>query len=338
MSVATIKDVARHAGVSTATVSRVINNSGFVRPDTVQKVLSAIEEIQYVPNITARNLKNDSSSIIAFLISNISNTHFTIMAKTIDSILRNAGYSLMVSSTDDDPKTEIEQLKRMQSLNVQGIILNTTGRNDKLVAELSEKIPMVLVDRSVSSLEFRGDFVGSNGYSGVYDITEHLIDRGHRRIAIISSDLSTSTGRERLAGFSAAMKKIGVTVDDHYIYNFNSGHFNEEGGIRGCKYLMELEEPPTAIVVSNNDMAIGVYKYLARHNYRIPQDVSVASFGNINNSDLFKVQPTFATLNPMFIGEKAANLILSRISNPAVGAREVIFEPLMVIKDSTRSL
>lgn len=338
MGETTIKDVARRAGVSVATVSRVINNSNNVRSETVSRVHEAIEAVRYIPNIAARNLKTDSSNLVAFLISNIANNHFTTMAKVIDANLRKAGYSLMVCSTEDDPSLELQYLKRVQSQNVAGVILNTTGKNDGYVCELSKTIPIALVDRSVGSPDFVGDFVGSNGRGGVYMLTEHLIKQGHRKIAILTSDLSTSTGRERLAGFTEAMQKIGVTVDDHYPYSYNSGHFNEEGGIAGCKFLMSLPDPPTAIVVANNDMAIGAYRYLHNSGYSVPEDVSVVSFGNIRYSDLFRIQPTFVTLNPAFIAEKASGMLLSRIENPGIGYREVIFEPLLKINSSTREV
>lgn len=338
MGEATIKDVARRAGCSVATVSRVINNSNNVRSETVLRVQEAIEAVNYIPNFAARNLKTDSRNIVAFLISNIANTHFTKMAKVIDANLRKEGYSLMVCSTEDDPELELQYLKRAQSQNVAGVILNTTGKNDEYVSELSRTMPIALVDRSIGGADFVGDFVGSNGSGGVYMLTEHLINLGHRKIAILTSDLSTSTGRERLAGFVDAMQKIGITVDDHYLYYYNSGHFNEEGGMAGCNYLMNLPDPPTAIVVANNDMAIGTYRYLHNSGYSVPEDVSVVSFGNISYSDLFRIEPTFVTLNPSFIAEKASKMLLSRIKQPALGHREVIFEPLLMVNASTRKI
>ncbi|NBJ92803.1 LacI family DNA-binding transcriptional regulator [Parablautia muri] len=335
---ATIKDVARQAGVSTATVSRVINNTGGVRSDTVKRVMDAVKYVNYVPNIMARNLKTESSTIIGFVISNISNTHFTKMANKIESILREQGLNLIVCNTADDPNLELDHLQRMIAMHADGIILNTTCKNNDWICELSHKIPMVLVDRNITDPVFLGDFVGSNGYGGVMDLTKHLIEKGHRDIAIITSDLSTSTGRERLNGFSAAMRTIGIVVDDYYIYRYDSQHFSEEDGVAGCQYLMGLEKRPTAIVVINNEMTIGVYKYLHNNDISVPDDISVVSYGNINNSDLFRVEPTFATLNPNFIGEKAANLLLSRIEAPGRGNREIIFEPLLVVNESTKTL
>ncbi len=334
----TIKDVAKCAGVSTATVSRVINGAIGVRPKTVERVNKAIAQVNYVPNAAARNLKTDTTKMIGLLISNISNSHFTSMAKIIETILHKDGYSMVVCSTDDDPNLELDYLSRLMSLRVDGLILNTTGQNDDFISGLSHNLPIALVDRSITTPNFLGDFVGSNNFEGVYALTKHLIGYGHRKIGIITSNLHVSTGQERLSGFQKAMLEIGISVDGAYPYRYDSQYFNIEGGVEGCRYLMSLKTPPTAIVVANNTMAVGVYTYLHDNHILTPDDVSVVSYGNISNSELFRTEPTYATLSPYFIGEKAAKLLLSRIEDPTRSNREVIFEPFLVVNESTRSL
>lgn len=338
MSNVTIRSVAKQAGVSVATVSRVINQAPGVRPKTVKKVNEAIAATNYIPNSVARNLKTDATKTIGFLISNISNSHFTSMAKTIESFMREKDYSIIVCSTDDDPDIELSYIHRLLGLRVDGLILNTTGQNSAYITELSHILPMVLVDRSISTPSFTGDFVGSNNFDGIQTLTKHLIKNGHRKIGIITSNLQVSTGQERLAGFQAAMQTIGIKADSDYIYRYDSNYFNEESGIDGCQYLMSLQDPPTAIVVTNNAMAIGAYKYLLAKGISVPGDVSVVSYGNISNSELFRTEPTYVTLNPVFMGEKAAKLLLSRIENPELSNREVIFEPLFIENNSTRIL
>lgn len=338
MSNATIRDVAKQAGVSVATVSRVINQAPGVRPKTIQKVNEAISATNYIPNSVARNLKTDATKTIGFLISNISNTHFTSMAKTIEGVMREQNYSIIVCSTDDDPNTELSYIHRLLSLRVDGLILNTTGQNDAYITQLSHTHPIVLVDRSISTPAFSGDFVGSNNFDGIQTLTKHLIQCGHRNIGIITSNLQVNTGRERLAGFQAAMQTVGVKADIDYIYRYDSRCFNEESGIEGCRHLMSLPQPPTAIVVTNNAMAVGVYKYLHTKGIAVPEDISIVSYGNISNSELFRTEPTYVTLNPVFMGEKAGKLLLSRIEHPELSNREVIFEPLFIKNNSTRIL
>ena len=334
----TIKDVAKYANVSTGTVSRVINNDPGVRPKTRDKVKEAIQQINYVPNATARNLKTAKSMIIGLLISDISNTHFTSIAVILETILREQGYSVIVCNTDDDAKQELDYLYRMMSLQVDGLVLNTTSHNNEYISEISHKVPIVLIERNISNPNFNGDIISSNNFSGTQALTRQLIDCGHRKIGIINGDLRLSTGVERLNGFIETMKEIGVTVDDNYPYCYNSEHFNMNGGIQGCQYLMNLPGRPTAIIVTNNSMATGVYKYLRINNYSVPDDVSVLSYGNIENSEIYYVEPGYATLNPYFIGEKAARYLLTRIQQPDTNNREVIFEPSLIVNQSVKSL
>lgn len=334
----TIKDVAKLVNVSIATVSRVINHDPSVRPDTLEKVNRAIKELHYVPNAPARMLKSDKTNIIGLLISDISNSHFTAMAKAMETILHKKGYSVVVCNTDDDAIQELEYLNRLVSLRVDGLILNTTNCNNKYIAELSHLIPIVLIDRNISDSEFIGDIISSNNFAGIQAITQQLIDCGHRKIGIINANLKVSTGLERLNGFVSTMRDVGIKVDEQYSYRYDSDFFNTEGGFLGCKYLMELKDRPSAIVVTNNTMSLGVYKYLRTNNFSVPEDVSVLSYGNIENSELYFVKPGYSTLNPYFIGERAANHLLSRIKQPNTGNREVIFEPTLVLNNSVRNL
>lgn len=338
MSKLTIQDVAREAGVSVATVSRAINGSGSVREETAQKIKRVIDQIGYVPNVSARNLKTDRSMMFAFVISSIANQHFTKMALTIEKIIRAYGYDFLIFSTEDNAEHERAFLHRLLGLNVDGLILNTTNRNDALVAELSQSIPTVLIDRQISAPNFKGDVVISNNISGMISMIQHLLTIGHRKIGIINSSLDVSTGRERFLGFQKAMQAAGIKVDDHYPYRFDSNIFNEEGGVEGCKNLMSLKDRPSAIVVCNNTMAIGAYKYLRSQGFSVPEDVSVISYGNIENCDLYAVAPSYVTLNPSFLGEKAAQFLLERIDSPDRNNREVVFEPLLVLNESTAPL
>ena len=338
MSDITIKDIARRANVSIATVSRVINKEAGVRPKTIEKVERAIQECQYVPNSIARNLKSSTSKTVGLLVSDISNNHFTLMAKVIEMVLREHGYNLIICNTDDSQEQELMYLNRLVGFRVDGLILNITNQNNDYITRLSHSLPVVLVERSISDPNFRGDYIGSNNQAGIEMMTKYLISNGHQRIGIINSELKVSTGRERLAGFINTMKSIGVAVDEHYPYRYDAKLFNLEGGILGCRHLMGLQEPPTAIVVTNNAMSLGVYKYLRTNTIAIPDDVSVLSYGDIENSELFFVKPGYATLNPSFTGETAATHLLSRMSDSGIRTREVILEPSLIVRDSVKAV
>lgn len=338
MAKATIKDVAKYANVSIGTVSHVINHEGSVKEATKQKVMDAISALGYIPNASARSLRSEKSNVIGLVVSDISNIHFTYMAKVIEDALQKEDFSLVICSTDDDPAQELRHLQRLREMRVDGIIINTTGGNDAYIVQLSHILPIVLIERKICNPRLRGDLVTSNNYDGVYTMTQLLIDSGHKRIGIINADLQVSTGKERFAGFQAAMSGVGISVDENYRYRYDCHIFRMESGMAGCKALMSLTPPPTAIVVTNNTLAIGVYKYLRQSNFSVPDDVSVLSYGNIANDDLFYVRPGYTTLNPAFIGEKAASCLLSRIKNSETQNREIIFEPLLIRNNSVKEI
>lgn len=335
---ATIKDVARIAGVSIATVSRVINNATNVKKDTVEKVNAAISECNFVPNLVARNLKNESTKTIGFLVSDTSNPYFMNIAKKLEDCVRDDGYDILICSTSEDPVQEKNYLNRLIANQAAGIVLNTTGRNNEFICSISENMPIVLLERNIDSPSFTGDFVGSNNYSGIQIIMECLFRNGHSRIGIINGDLNVSTGSERFDAFVSNMRKIGIAVDQDYPYRYDSELFSETGGMRGIEYLMQLPEPPTAVLLSNNSMAVGALKYLRRNDFRIPEDVSFVSFGAITNQELLFVQPSYVSMDDDFVGKKIADCTLSRIQNPRLGKREVVFESSMLFGDSIKNL
>lgn len=338
MNEPTIKDVAKAAGVSTATVSRVINGTGTVRPGTTAKVKKAIQDMNYIQNSMATSLKLNKTKMIGFIVSNICNSHFTYMAKAIESILNTENYSLIVCNTDDNPELEKRHIQRLMEYHVDGLIINTTCMNDEYIEKISQTVPVVLVSRRINSNTFRGDFVGSNNFEGMKLLTRHLLDLGHKQIGLITSDLKFSTGKERLDGFKSAMSEANIVVDDSYIYRYDGCLFNELDGMDGCRYLLGLSPRPTAIVVANNAMAIGAFKFLRTARIQIPEQLSVVSYGNISNSELFWLTPTIVTLSSTYIGNEAAKNLISRIKNSHMGNREIVYEPTFKIGDTSRAI
>lgn len=330
----TIRDVALYAGVSTATVSRVINRIPNVKPETVEKVNEAIKACNFVPNFVARNLKSEQSRTIGFLVPDISNTYFTVMAKTLEAKLQEAGYDLLICSTDDVPAQEAHYLNQMLSNQVVGLILDTTGKNNPMIEDISQRIPFVLIERSIDSICYHGDFVGANNHNGIYELTIYLLEKGHRKIAVINGNLEVSTGRERYQGFVDAMSSFGIVVDEQYPYVYNANSFLEKAGYEGAQYLMNISEPPSAVIVMNNSLSLGALKYLKNQKIRIPEDVSIMCYGNIENSELFFVEPAYTTLNPRTIADKIFQYILTRIENPELNNRETFYESRLYLGES----
>lgn len=328
MKEATIKDVARIAGVSIATVSRVINQSGNVKEETIYKVKEAIKETNFIPNTHARNLKQESSKTIGIIVSDISNSYFTVMAKAIEDKLREKNYNMIICSTNEDKNQELKNLELFVSNKVDGIIINTTNYNDELIVRISNDIPIVLINRRLKNLRYVGDLIDSNNEEGIMYLTNHLISKGHTKIGIINGELRVSTGHERFMGFVRAMKKINIDVMEDYPYRYDSEHFTQNDGYLGAKHLMNLSDPPTALIVCNNAMTIGALKYLKNNGIKIPDDVSLLTYGNIENHELLYVDIGYTRLDPFVIGQKASNFVLDRIIDPKIPNREAILTPI----------
>ncbi len=335
---ATIKDVARIANVSISTVSRVINHENNVKPETVQIVQEAIKACNYVPNNFARGLKSHVSRTIGFLVSDISNSYFATMAKRLETILHEKDFNLIICSTYEDRRQEMDYINHLIGHQIDGLILNTTGLNNKEIIKISQNLPIVLVERQLGTPNFHGDYVSSNNFEGIRQLTSVLLNLGHRKIGFINCEGFTSTGQERFKGFQNAMGDIGITIDGSYPYHYSCSSFSVDNGFQACSALMQMEERPTAVIAANNTLAIGTLRYLRLNNIRIPDEISFLSYGNIDNSELLFIDLGHATLNPVTIAEKAADFILSRIENPSLYNRECIFEPAILAKSSVKAI
>lgn len=334
---ATIKDVANLAGVSIATVSRVMNDNYFVSQVVKENVLDAIKQLNYLPNSVARSLRKDTTFTIGYAVSDISNEHFTQIARTVEDIVNKENYNVIVCSTENNKKREQDYLNLLISKKIDALILNTSGENDSLVASISEKMPIVLINRKVNDPMFKGDFIDSDNNVGAYLLTSHLISYGHRKIGIINGLLSINTGCERFEGFKRAMKEVNINVDDTYPYMFN-GNFTAESGYQGAEAIMSRDDKPTAIVVMNNAMTIGALKYFRNHGISVPEEVSIASYGSIANIELYYVQPSIVTMDAWTIGKKAGELILHRIKNKDATNKEIILTPQLLIGDGVKKI
>lgn len=326
----TIKDVAREAEVSIATVSRVVNGSEYVSPEVEARVLSAIQRIGYYPDSVARSMKNNTTLTIGFLVSDISNEYFMMMARAVEEVVNKRSYHIIMGSTDGSKEREIEYLRTLLSKRIDGLIIDTTGHNYEFIARISHGMPMVVVHRRILDASFRGDFVGSNNRQGAYDLTKYFIANLHRDIAVVNGPLFISSGQERFEGFQRALREAGIPLRDEYRFD---GDYLEHSGLEAAARFCALDSPPTALIVMNNEMMVGALKYLRSRGVRVPQDISVASFGDIVNRDLFYFSPPYITQDPYEIATRAANLILERIVTPGLPNREVILEPALAEAD-----
>lgn len=326
---ATLKDVARRAGVSIATVSRVLNGASNVSAQVQQRVSEAIDELGYYQNSIARSLKTRSTFTIAFVTFDISNSYTIMVAKAVEDLVREKKYNLLVCSTEGDPEREREYLKMLLGRNVDALVLHGTGQNGDCIEQISRKIPVVLLHRrySISGC----DLVDSSNEEGMYELTKHLLLFGHRKIFLIKGDANTSTGSERFHGVCRAMQECGVDFGQNYPFQYD-GDFTEESGYQAINYLCTLKERPTAILAFNNSMALGALECLKRKHLTAPEDISIASFNAIDHKNLMTVRPTVYSIDPKEVGMAVGRALLERLEseNHEITTREFIVQGILV--------
>lgn len=317
----TIKDVARESGVSTASISRVLNESGYVSNETKARVLAAVKKLNYQPNAIARSLKQDKTNTIGVVVPDIANPYFMKIAKAIEDTVSNNGYNLIFCSFDENPGKERELLAVMYEKRVDAIVLATSGESEDIVA--SSGIPIVLLDRKMKIESQQLDYVIEDNIQAAYCLTKTLLEQGHRRIGVVNGSLKVSTGWERYEGYKRALQEYGLKEDLQLAYK---GNFAQLDGCRAVDYFLSLGEKPTAILSFNNTMSFGVILELRRRGYNIPEDMVVASYGEVEAAQLLhNPQMIYVKQEPYEMGLKVGEIILHRLQK----RRKIIQETLI---------
>ena len=323
----TVKDVAKFANVSIATVSRVLNGNYYVSPEIADRVNAAIKELQYYPNSVARSLKTRSTKTIGFVVSDISNSYHITLAKAVEDVISVEGYNMIVCSTKGSKERELTYLQLLQSKNFDGLLLNSTAENNDYIASLN--MPMILINRKLKIPNFIGDIIDTDNFQGSYLLTKQLLQLGHRKIFVIKGPKNLNNAFERMQGFISAMKEYGIVVDDQYPFQFE-GNFTLKSGYEAVEQIGSMEEKPTAIIALNNMMSVGALKCMKEKNINAPEDLSIVSYDGIDNLELMSTRPSTAQFHPYEIGRCAGEAILQRIENPNMENRTFIFPPTMV--------
>ena len=331
----TIHDIAQQAKVSIATVSRVINRHNGVGSKTAARVRRVIARTGYIPDSIARGMRRRKSYAVGYIVSDISNVHFTVAAKHLEETLARAGYSLVVCSTGGDRRREADLLHLMLAKQIDGLVINVSGTNNDLVCDISRRLPVVLLSRKIVDPAFNGDFVGSDAFQGAYDLGRHVAAMGHRRIGLIRGPQTISTGSERYGGFVAALKEEGLELDEELVY---PGDYYQESGRDGAEHLLHSPRPPSILVVMNNMMALGVLIYLKQGGFSVPGDVSFAAYGNIANRELLYVSPDAIGEKPDQEGALAGELLLRRIADRDAAPVTALVPGELLIGNSIRRL
>ncbi|WP_233531221.1 LacI family DNA-binding transcriptional regulator [Paenibacillus alkalitolerans] len=331
-----IKDVAKKANVSTATVSHVINNTRFVAEETKARVFQAMKELNYRPNSVARSLRSRRSNIIGLLVPimphDTSNFFFMSVAQGIEEVLKESGYNLILSNSREDITTEQDQIRVFNSQLIDGLIMAPTFEDHSYLHEVIDgDYPVVFIDRKPK--DFQGDCVLTDGEKGTYDAVVHLIRSGHRRIGFITGSLGLTTSDERLAGYKKALSDHGIQIDENFIKVAASSYSSFESGYILAENLV-TEQRTTALFVANNVMTMGALHYLQQKKIRIPGEISIIGFDDYEWAKI--TQPPLSMVQqPSFeLGKTAANMLLKRIEQPGIHHGEIRLPTKVVLRDS----
>jgi len=315
----TIKDVAARAGVSAITVSRVVNHSGYVNADTRARVETAIRELQYIPNGVASMLRSRQSDTLALLLPTITNSFWTTIARGVEDEAGAQGYSVFLCNTDDDPVKEARYFAALTRHRVAGIVIVPTAGSGPQLRQVP--IPFVQVHRVVDGLE--ADTVRADGYGGTLAVVQHLLGKGFRRIGFIGRKLVFAQDRERLAAYHDALAAVGVPADPHLVA------LGTHGVARGRDLMNELlaaNPRPDAVVIGNSRLALGALAAAAHAGVRVPDDLAVAAFYDINALD--EVAPHLTTVaQPAYeIGRQGVRRLLERVRGERADRSEDVLE------------
>ncbi|WP_213881268.1 LacI family DNA-binding transcriptional regulator [Pseudomonas sp. dw_358] len=328
---ATIKDVAALAGISYTTVSHVVNKSRPVSDPVRLKVEAAIAQLDYVPSAVARSLKARSTATIGLLVPNSVNPYFAELARGIEDYCERKGYCVILCNSDDDSHKQRSYIRVLLEKRVDGLIVSSVGGENTLAQSLATtRTPLVILDRVLPGVE--ADLVCIDNAHGGYLATRHLLELGHRDIACITGPLHTSAGQQRLAGFQRALAEAGLAENPARVIE---GDFSSSGGYEVAAGLL-ADTAPTAIFACNDLMGMGVLRAAAERNVRVPEQLSVIGFDDIQICRF--VYPALTTVGQSIrlLGETAAERLLQRVRKTLVGpAEQRLIAPAIVRREST---
>lgn len=327
-----IKDVASLAGVSTATVSHVINNTRYVSDEVKKKVHDAMKQLDYSPNIVARSLRSRKSKIIGLIIpvkeNDNSNQYFMTVANGIESVLKKHGYHLLLSNSGESYTEELERIQMFNHQWIDGLIIAPVRRDESCGERSFGDYPVVFIDRKPEAPY--GDCVLVDGFDASYEAVMALLKKGHRRIGFISGRLNVSSVEDRLAGYEKALKEEGIIPEPAWI---RTGASNWEAGYVAARELV-ADGSITALFVANNVMCMGVMKLLRDKGLRVPEDLAIVCFDDFEWTGVID-PPLSVVQQPAYeLGEKAARILLDRIGNPDQQKMEYRLPARLVVRES----
>ena len=328
-----LQEVAERAKVSIATVSRVLNKSEKVVPETRAAVEQALRELEYRPSRVARRLrmKDGHAHLVGLIIPDIQNPFYAEIARGVEDAAYANQYALILCNSDESLEKERFYLDVMQAESVDGLVLPPFDETDAAVAEIAATgLPIVCVDRSLSKI--KTDLVEVDNYLGALEAVNHLLDKGHKHIGLIEGRSQVSTSRERRRGYLDALAARDITPRKELM---RAGDFKQASGRVLTHELLELRKPPTALFVCNNLMTVGALAALHQRGLRVPQEVALVGFDDLPWAEALDPPPTVVRQPAYEVGRQAMELLLKRILQPDRPPVTVRLRPELVIRKST---
>lgn len=329
---ATIRDVARAAGVSIATVSATINGTAFVSAALRARVLEAVQTTGYAPDGVARSLKRGVTPLIGLVVSDITIPFFGSLARAAEAAALARGHTILMGNSDEDETTERTYLDAMRTQRAAGIILSPAGRRESGYAEALRAaiaVPAVLIDRSLPELGW--DTVVADHVGSAYAAVGHVAGLGHRRIGFIGGSLRLSTNRERLEGYRRALAEAGI-VEDPALLRLENSH--AEQAHAAALDLLGGPQRPSAVLLANIKITAAVLRALSDLGLRCPEDISIAAIDDFPWASLFRPRLTVIAQPAEEIGATAVRLLLERLAQPDLPPRTVVLPGRLIVRSS----
>ncbi len=334
----TLHDIAKRSNASVSTVSRVLNKKTAkyrISAKTEKRILKAAKELDYRPNQLARGLRLKKTHTIGLIVPDLSNPFFAYLAKSVQNVAHQSGYSLVVCDTNEELALEVEHSSLLLSKGIDGLIVLPVGqKSSHLESLIHDGTPLVVVDRSFE--DFRVNTVVIDNFRGAFEGVEHLIENGHTRIAIIQGLPDTSTARGRLQGYKEALAVHDIPLDENLIVG---NDFRQENGYIETKFLLKLEPPPTALFTTSDLITLGALQAIHEEGLNVPEDISIVAFDDLDAAPYFRCPITAIAQPKENMGEIAVKLLLEQVrSQNRIEPRRIVLRPTLIVRDSVRRM
>ncbi|MBN2324228.1 MAG: LacI family DNA-binding transcriptional regulator [Spirochaetes bacterium] len=332
---ANISDVAKKAGVSKATVSRVLNNTAVVNKDTKKRVLEAIESLNYTPSFLAKGMRRKKTSTFGVIIPDFRNPYYSELLKSIEEEARKHDYIALICTGEMNAEREREYIHYLLTRQVEGLVLCcyvSIMENEPFIHNVAKRVPIIVMDQPSFGLPVSSAY--ADGYNGFSKLLTYLIEKGHKRIGMIRSLHRYPCSESRFLGYRDTLKNHGIDLDQDLI---EESEFTAAGGYEAAKRML-ARSAPTAIIGVNDLLAIGAMKYIREKGYDVPGEIAIAGHDNIALSSLVSPQLTTVNIPVEQIAAEAITQLIRKIQNPRSRNSDIVIDTQLIIRQSTEQV